>query len=139
MLKKRKVFLFGAGATLDWKSPKTSELTELVLKSGFKTIDNKTTITEFIYRRLLANGYSSNEINFETLINVIEELIVFYSPFNAEKKVPSILSCFFHPDCERELLNFSVEGGEIRHGFRLQIPAGKEYLMCRSSAKSGLN
>jgi hypothetical protein len=127
MEKKRTVFLFGAGATLAWNSPLTLELTELTRKSGFKTTDNKTTITEFIFQQLLLNGYSESEINFETIINVIEELIVYYSQFDADKKLPSLISCFLTPKCEKEILNFSIKGGELKHGYQLQIPAGVDY------------
>ncbi|HXF41938.1 MAG TPA: hypothetical protein VN687_19635, partial [Blastocatellia bacterium] len=91
MERKRTVFLFGSGATLAWDSPTTSDLTTLIRETGFKTTDNKTTITEFIYTTLLANGYSTNEVNFETIISVIEELIVYYSQFNADTRIPPLL------------------------------------------------
>jgi hypothetical protein len=95
MEKSRYVFLFGAGATLQWGSPLTAELTTMILESGFKITGNKKTITEFIYDTLLANGFKSSEVNFETIINVIEELIVYYGQFNYgeyqdEKKLPSL-------------------------------------------------
>lgn len=124
MSKQRNIFLFAAGAVIDWNAPTTNELTRLVRKVGFKTTDNKTTITEFIYNQLIVNQYQENDINFETIINVIEELIVYYSSFNSEKKVNSISSILFDSKFERELLNFSVEGNEIIHGFKLEIPIG---------------
>jgi hypothetical protein len=64
MQKKRRVFLFGAGALLEWDAPKTWELTEVILNSGFKTSDGKTTITRYIYDRLRDQGYNEEEINF---------------------------------------------------------------------------
>ena len=138
MSKRRSVFLFGAGATLDWGSPLTSELTDLILASGFKIKGNKKTITRFIYETLLANGFRSWEVNFETIINVIEELIVYYGRFNygehfEPNKLPSLVSCFFKPSFEKKLLNFSIEGGEVKHGYKLQIPAGVTYYSAHNS------
>ncbi|MBS9525249.1 SIR2 family protein [Litoribacter alkaliphilus] len=123
----RIVILFGAGATLSWNSPKTYELTTLVRKSGFKTTDNQTTITEYLFQALLKSGYSENDINFETIINLIEELTVYYSWFDSEKKLPSLIGCLLTPRFEKEIFNFSIKGGEIKHGYQLQIPAGKDY------------
>lgn len=132
MLKERCVFLFGAGATLPWGSPLTSELTELILDSGFKIKGNKKTITRFIYESLVANGFKPSDINFETIINVIEELIVFYGYFNhgehyENNELPSLLSCFFKSGFEKKLLNYTIKGGEIKHGYQLQIPANVDY------------
>jgi hypothetical protein len=94
MTKKRAVFLFGAGATLAWNSPTTSELTELVRTTGFKCADNSTRITEFIYATLIANGYPSRDVNFETIISVVEDLIIHYSKFDTDLPVASISSVF---------------------------------------------
>lgn len=130
--KERTVFLLGAGATMGWKSPTTYNLTQLVRGSGFKTKDDKTTITEYLYQALIDNGYSENEINFETIINLIEELIVYYSYFDVDKETPSLLNCLFSPkykNFEDEVFNYSIKGGEIKHGYELQIPAGKDYYL----------
>lgn len=131
MAKNRCVFLFGAGATLTWGSPLTSELTELILDSGFKIKGEEKTITRFIYETLLDNAYRLEDVNFETIINVIEELIVFYGSFNynshRQQILPSLISCFFSPSFEENILNFSIKGGEIKHGYQLQIPEGIDY------------
>ncbi len=131
MNKKRSVFLFGAGATLPWGSPSTCELTSLILESGFKITGNQITITRFIYDTLLDNGFQQDQVNFETLINVIEELIVYYGRFNYlefdTNRLPSLVSCVFTARFEKELLNYSVKGGEIKHGYQLQIPANVDY------------
>lgn len=122
---KRNIFLFGAGAAIDWGAPCTPDLTEKVLESGFNINDNKTRITKFIYDKLKDSGrYSNDDINFETVINVIEELIVYYSYFNTEKRLPSLLSSFFKPCHENELLHFTRDGGEIKdgHPYKLNIP-----------------
>lgn len=127
MIKKRTVLLLGAGAVIDWKGPSTCELTKSIRETGFFCIDNETRITEFIYQKLICNGYDKNDINFETIINVIEELIIYYSSFNCDKKTPSLLNVFFKSPFEEYLLNFSVKGGVIKHGFKLEIPKGDEY------------
>ncbi|HTO14798.1 MAG TPA: hypothetical protein VLZ83_03465 [Edaphocola sp.] len=125
MHRQRNVLLFGAGAVIDWKAPFTYQLTDLVRRSGFLITDNKTTITDFIYKQLKeSNNYSDADINFETIINVIEELIVYYSSFNARQKLPSIPHIIFSSKFEDELLNFSIEGGIAKHGFKLEIPTG---------------
>lgn len=129
--KKKTVFLFGAGATLPWNSPTTSELTELIKHSGFKTFSN-VYITEFIYLTLLDNGYNKDDITYETIINVIEELIVYYSYFNNEKKTTSLLGCFFTSKFEKEIFNFSIKGGEQKHNYQLNIP-GVEYYFAKYS------
>lgn len=134
MKRDRNVLLFGAGAVIDWDAPFTSELTTLVRSSGFHITDNKTTITEFLYQKLLnESNYPESEINFETLINVIEELIAYYANFNPNKRLPSVISTFFDSKFENELLNFSVEGVEVKHGFKLEIPKGKRSEYARSA------
>jgi len=106
--KRRNVFLFGAGAVLDWKAPSTNDLTDLVRKNGFCLKGSNTRITEFIYHQLKEVGkFEEKDINFETIINVIEELIVYYSSFNVQNKTPSLLSLFLMSKFEDELLNFT--------------------------------
>lgn len=133
MEKVRRTFLFGAGAALEWGAPTTTELTELVLNSGFKMADNKTYITRFIYDTLINNGYSEKDVNFETIISVIEELIVYYSDFDSSRHIPSVHKCLFETKFKDEILNFSIEGGERKHGYVLEIPKGAKYSYARHS------
>lgn len=96
MTKKRNVYLFGAGAVIDWGGPKTicdgNELTflperdsgeiknriccftHLIRNIGFQCKSGDR-ISNKIFEILKNNGVSEKEINFETIINVIEELI----------------------------------------------------------------
>src|ERR1035437_10014550 len=127
MNKKRTIILLGAGAVYDWGGPKTHELTDLVRKSGFDCNDNKTKITEFIFQSLVKSGYNEKDVNFETIINVIEELIIYYSSFDKEKRTSSLQKIFFCSSFEEILLNFSIEGGVEKHGFNLEIPKCKRY------------
>ncbi len=66
---------------------------------------------------------------------MLEELIVYYSYFDGQRKLPSIPGTFFSSRFEKEILNFSIEGRNAAHGFKLQIPRGKS----SEFAKSALN
>ena len=116
---------------MDWGAPKTSELTSLVRSSGFAVKNSNAKITDFIFQKLIEYGYSEKEINFETIINVIEELIVYYSKFNKKKKTTSLMAAFLSANFEHEILNFSIEGNERKHGYKLQIPEGVEYIFAQ--------
>lgn len=133
MEKVRRAFLFGAGAVLEWEAPTTPELTGLVLNSGFKMNDSETYVTKFIYQTLIDNGYSDKDINFETIISAIEELIVYYSDFDSSRHIQSIHKCLFESRFNDEILNFSIEGGEAKHGYVLEIPKGVKYNYARNS------
>lgn len=130
MRKRRNIFLFGAGAVLDWTAPTTQKLTELVLQSGYKTVDDSTTITKYIYDRLIESGYEAREINFETIINLIDELISYHSNSDSQyrltssNKLPSLQSVIFDSKFEENIFNFEVEGGRTAHPFKLIIPKG---------------
>jgi hypothetical protein len=137
MKKNRTVVLFGAGAVIDWNGPKTYELTKLIRESGFYCTDNETRITEFIFQELVKNGYDEKDINFETIINVIEELIIYYSSFEKNKKTPSLHKTFFYSSFEEILLNFSIEGGIKEDMFSLEIPKGKQFEWQHSGANNG--
>lgn len=117
--------LFGAGAVLSWGAPSTCCLTNLILDSGFYMSNNTTRITRFIYDTLINdNGYAPESVNFETIINVIEELIIYYSYFNADNKTTSLHQSFFNSKFENEILNFAVYEQDS-YGFKLEIPKGK--------------
>lgn len=143
MNKKRNMFLFGAGASIDWGAPKTicdgnkltflpesgsgeienriCCLTHLMRETGFQCKSGKR-ISNKIFEILKNNGVSEKEINFETIINVIEELIAYYSNFNGETK-SSLVACFMHPsEVMNDILNFEIEGGIAKHGYKLIIP-----------------
>ncbi|MDM8172913.1 SIR2 family protein [Olivibacter sp. 47] len=135
MKQKHSVFLFGAGAALSWGAPKTSELTEMVLNSGYLVKGEDVTITQFIYNVLLDNGYQERDVNFETIINVIEELVVFYSKFDYRSwrtsgGIPSLPRCFSNAIFEDKLLNFEIVGGIVKHGYQIKTRKryGAEYI-----------
>lgn len=125
---KRNVLLFGAGAMMGWCGPSTHKLTGITRKSGFLTTDNETTITEFIYQQLIKAGHPSADVNFETIINVIEELIthfsLFQSPFE-DGKALSISESFLASRFDDIIFNFSVENHPNGQGYDLKLPNGK--------------
>ncbi|MBN2890555.1 MAG: SIR2 family protein [Bacteroidales bacterium] len=127
MKNKREIFLFGAGAVIDWKAPSTPEITKLIRKSGFTLKNSEIKITEFIYQRLRKCGYTDSEVNFETIINIIEELIVYNSEIDTEKRTPSLLKSFLSENDLCNIYNFSIKGGSRKHGYQLQIPFGQDY------------
>lgn len=120
MNKKRAVILFGAGAVIDWGGPKTNDITTLIRNSGFWAKDGKTRITEFIYQRLLESGFSADDVNFETIFNVLEELIGYYANQAGSKNLPSYIHSFFTPTFESELLNFEKE--DSLNSYKIHIP-----------------
>lgn len=122
---RRNVFLFGAGAVIDWGGPYTSDLTQLILKTGFYTKDGER-ISQKIFNALIASGHHEDEVNFETILNVVEELIVYYSKLSASNKTPSLLKPFLLPDSGLEnYLNFEIEGNANKHPFKLHIPGSQ--------------
>lgn len=130
---KRNVFLFGAGAVIEWSGPKTTELTDLLSKAGFSTKDGKT-ITSYIKETLENNGYS---VNFETILSVIEELIIYFSGFKSSTENRSFLNLFLNQNnllCS--FLNFIVVG-DIKSNYSLKIPNHDEESSI--NAKNGQN
>lgn len=125
-MKKRNVFLFGAGAAMPWGGPSTDKLTQVIRNSGFFTKDGTTRITDFIYTELLKNGYKAWEANFETIINVIEEFLIYNSTFNRTGTTDSIFKIFMEFRNAENLLNYKVHG-ERKHGYQLEIPPGSLY------------
>ncbi|HCE57763.1 MAG TPA: hypothetical protein DER09_08090 [Prolixibacteraceae bacterium] len=127
MDKKRETFLFGAGAVIDWNGPTTPDLTELIRKSGFTLKDSDVKITEFIYQRLRKCGYADSEVNFETIINVVEELIIYNSEFNKHKRTPSLLKSFLSENELCNIYNYSIRGGKRVHGYEIQVLNGLDF------------
>jgi hypothetical protein len=115
-------------------APRTPDLTTTIRNSGdhFTCIHSGQKITEFIYKTLISTGLLENDVNFETIINVIEELIVHYSYFDRKGELPSLNRAFFSSKFENEILNFSVDGKK-RHTYKLNIPNGETYNLANPS------
>lgn len=105
----------------------------MIRRSGFNCNNNQTKITEYIYQTLLETGYTDHDINFETIINVIEELIVYYAYYDKDRELSSLNKSFFSSRFEDAILNFSIQGGKKKHLYQLEIPKGVEYNFSKSS------
>src|SRR5690606_29395912 len=87
--KKRTVFLLGAGAALDWhNAPSTKSLTEFLTCAGPKNSKGEY-VTKYIFDYFKHNY--SNELNFEGLIDVIEQCLQFWSTKNAAPTIGNLL------------------------------------------------
>lgn len=100
---------------------------------AFRFINNNEGIVKFIFDTLERLGYDYSDLNFETIINVIEDLIVHYAFFDGTRKLPSLSKAFFSPRFDPLNLDFSVKGGYQGHGFRLEIPRGSKSFGCSFS------
>jgi hypothetical protein len=121
MERKRITYLFGAGAVIDWKAPFTTDLTELICDSGFVCKHEEKRVTQKL-REILSNYFPFDEINFETILNAIEELMVYYSSKDYDKP-NSILFPFLTEREDLDLIfNYKVIGGIWGHGKNLSIP-----------------
>jgi hypothetical protein len=136
--KKKVVILFGSGAAIPWKAPSTFDLTSSIIKSSapdFVCSDGQTKVTEYIYNAL-AKCYPKEDINFETIINIIEELIVHYSYFDNKRELPSLSKILFSSKFGNDILNFSIKGKVKKHGYYLEIPKDTEYNFSNPSLNS---
>lgn len=123
MRNQKAVFLFGAGALLDWEGPSTADLTDLIRKTGFKTSAGER-ITEVIYQMLCKRVASKNEINFESIINTLEELFNYSSTINnANARDPSSDPFENSPNIIKNLFYF-IAGlpNEKTHLYSLSVP-----------------
>ncbi len=95
---KRIVLLFGAGAARPWGGPSTQDVTDLIQgkiegdKAGHTDPKVINLIYNFLYYKY-SQSSSEVRINFEDIISVIEELILFY--YKEEKGSNLILPHFF--------------------------------------------
>lgn len=66
-------------------------------------------------------------MNFETIINVIEELIVYYSKHGLIKKSSALMKPFFNAALENKILNFSIIENTASR-YKLKIPGIEDKL-----------
>lgn len=125
MKKEKAVYLFGAGAAIPWKGPKTSDLTRDILNSGFYCSDGKTRVTKRIFEVLLSN-FEEADVNFETIMNVLEELIALHSSKDYKRSNSFLFPFIETKDSLDDIYNFKVKGGKVKHGFSLKIPHYEE-------------
>jgi len=125
-MEKRFVFLLGAGAALDWhNAPTTNVITQRLIKGGFKNKKGKT-VTSVIYEWLHNKSESKNDINFETIINVIEDFVHYWS-LDDSNQIHG-LSYFIGRDSEEweDFINFERVSER-----QIKIPDGGESINSR--------
>lgn len=130
--KKRIVFLLGAGAALDWhKAPTTNVITQRLIEGGFKNKQGKT-VTSVIYEWLLNKANKKTDINFETIINVIEDFIHYWS-LDESSQIHG-LSYFTGRNCERwdDFINFKRVSDR-----QIEIPDGGDRINSRGHIGDG--
>jgi hypothetical protein len=135
------VFIFGAGAVLDWGAPLTicrgdtytkipehgtgeiynrpCCLTHLMLVTGFNTKSGER-ITQRIFDWLKSKDINS-KVNFETILNVIEDLHAYWSA-RASKEINNIYGLIDIDEELSELHNFTVKINQSPHLYALNVP-----------------
>lgn len=119
-MKKRKVYLLGAGAALDWfNAPSTTKITDSVISSGFKNKEGEY-VTKVIYDWLLRGGKNRTDINFETIINVIEDFVQYWSN-PSEEQINGL--AYFVNENDPKWSNFiHYEINRSKYQYALSIP-----------------
>lgn len=137
----KSVILFGAGAVLDWGGPLTlcsgdsytkihdhntdkindrpCCLTHLLLVSGFKTKDG-----DFITQRIfdhLKNSSSATNVNFETILNVIEDLYAYWYARTSKNK-NNIYALLELDETLADLHYFIKTNDQLPHQYKFTVP-----------------
>ena len=145
-LSRKKVFLFGAGAALDWGGPKTvcngekltflpdhlppheitnrvCCLTHMILETGFLT-KQRIQVAESIYSHLQQRGIPTELLNFETIISFVEELFSHYA--GSGRKGTSIYAEGKLPKWIKDLFRYRKKPvGNGAHHYSFSIPGRK--------------
>jgi len=123
-IKKRILFLYGAGATVDWDGPKTTQMTECIIKDDRFITNNNKTWGSFIYDLLLEYYEEKEKINFETIIDFVETLLMYYdlkTRTGAENlTTKSYLPALFKENNEIKKL-FSIKAINTLHSYEEDI------------------
>ena len=109
MEKQSVICLFGAGSVLDWGGPQTGQLTDAIRRVGFTIKGSSQKLTDYIHQTLIQYGYDESEVNFETIINVIEELSIYFSEFNPTNRTPSLLRAFISGQELENIFDFAIK------------------------------
>jgi hypothetical protein len=140
---KKTVFLFGAGAVLDWGAPMTlcsgthltfkkehgSDeienrvccLTHLMTAVGFKSKDGQR-VSQKIFDLLTSKDLGSNKVvTFETIIDFIEELFNYYASQNSKQQSSNLFSFIDIADLVKDLFYFEITN-KTEKTYSLNIP-----------------
>lgn len=139
---KRTVFLLGAGAALGWKNaPSTCELTKKLTNSGPKN-NSKQYITKYILDYF--ERETSQEINFEGLIDIIEQCIQYWSNKSTTPTIGNLLinreDEFWKNTIDYEYVTNGVTTTLNRSIFQAALrPEEKFFIYLLSSIFDGIN
>lgn len=144
---RKKVFLFGAGAVIDWAGPRTicdrekltmlpdhlppheksnrvCCLTHLLLETGFENKHGEK-VSASIFKNLQQRGISKDRLNFETIISFVEDLFSYYA--NEPEKRLGILGDQSPSEWIKDLFHFKTEPvGKGLYHYSFTIP-GREF------------
>jgi hypothetical protein len=129
--KERIVYLLGAGAAIGWCGPTTKSLTEKILKIGFKNYKGEF-ITQKIFEKLLnGSGLDFSKVNFETIINVLEDFVEFWSK---DKKDHFNGLSFFVDEIHinwKEFLGNWEKQNKYKHAYSLKVHGSSDAVNSR--------
>jgi hypothetical protein len=85
MTKKRIAIFLGAGAALPWGGPTCSDLDKIIINDTYfkSNTDDHIPLGKYLHDHLIYYFKDKHEINFETIISLIESLISYYTAKNA--------------------------------------------------------
>lgn len=119
-MKKRQVYLLGAGAAMDWyKAPSTASITNHVINSGFKNKEGEY-VTKVIYDWLIGEDqWNKANVNFETIVNVLEDFVQYWS--SSQKQRIFGLSFFIDERDEKwgRVINYELKSSHSHYEIRI--------------------
>lgn len=87
---KRTVFLLGAGAAIDWGGPTTNQITDILIKQGPSNAKDEL-IINYIYEYFNNGNIGIDRINFEGLIDIIEQCAQYWLSKDANNTISTKL------------------------------------------------
>ncbi|MDH5827321.1 SIR2 family protein [Sphingobacterium faecium] len=138
---KRTVFLLGAGAAIDWNGPSNPKLTELLSSNGPKNRSGQY-ITKYILDHF--EKETTQKINFEGLIDIIEQCIQFWS---CKDTTPTIGNLLINKkdDFWNNTINYEYVGNGVQTTLNNSIrqatltPEEKFFIYLLTSIYAGIN
>jgi len=123
-MKKRIVILTGAGAVIPWGAPTTSQITQKITDDDeFVTVSGKTLGKYFYDILTLFFNLDPESVNFETIINLVEDLYGYYCSkyIRGYSEFKSSLPTIFNVKCdiESDILDFGSIYNEYNNTFFL--------------------
>lgn len=140
---KKTVFLFGAGAVLDWGAPLTKCngthltfkkehggdeidnriccLTHLMTAVGFKCRDGQRVSLKIFDLLTSKNNKSNNPVTFETIIDFLEELFNYYASKNSKLESYNLFSFINLSEQIKDLFHYEITN-KSENTYTLNIP-----------------